>query len=82
MEITSGFYKNDDGMLLHGPNYVLGGSFSLYKEQKDEYAYPISGWYWFSSEEEAREFFNLPKPVPTPPDNYLNNIGITYARNI
>lgn len=62
MENTSGFYKNDEGMLLCGPNYVLAGSFSLYKEQKDEYIYPVHGWYWFDTEEQARTFFNLPKP--------------------
>jgi hypothetical protein len=59
---TSGFYKNDEGMLLYGPNYVLGGGFSLFKEQKDFYEYPVWGWKWFNSEEEARLEYNLPKP--------------------
>lgn len=59
---TSGFYKNDEGMLLYGPNYVLGGGFSLFKEQKDSYDYPVWGWKWFDSEEEARLEYNLPKP--------------------
>lgn len=59
---TSGFYKNDEGMLLYGPNYVLGGGFSLFKEQKDSYEYPVWGWKWFDSEEEARLEYNLPKP--------------------
>lgn len=78
MKNTSGFYKNEDGMLLHGPNFVLAGSFNLYKEQKDGYTYPIHGWYWFDTEEKAREFFNLPKPLePQLPQlfpNPLNNI--------
>jgi len=70
---TSGFFKNDSGMVLNGPNFVLGGSYSLYKEQKDTYTYPVEGWYWFDSEEEAYNYFGIPiptpfvPPVPTPP---------------
>jgi hypothetical protein len=59
---TSGFYKKEYENLLYGPNYVMGGSYNLYKEQKNTYTYPIGDWYWFDSEEEARLFFNLPKP--------------------
>lgn len=59
---TSGFYKNDNGMILYAPNYVEAGSFNLYKEQKDSYTYPTGGWYWFDSEEEAYGFWNLPVP--------------------
>lgn len=74
---TAGFYKNEDGLLVHGPNYVHGGGFSLVKENKDSYQYPIFGWHWFESEEEAREFLNIPKtiesPLPQSIQNYLNN---------
>lgn len=56
---TSGFYKNDNGTLLFGPNRVLNKNFTLYRENKDEYTYPVSGCYWFDSEEEAKAFFNL-----------------------
>lgn len=65
---TSGFYKNDSGFLSYGQNYVLAGSFNLYKEHKDEYSYPYNGWYWFDTEEQAREFFNLPKMYLPPPE--------------
>lgn len=61
---TSGFYKNDNGFLSYGHNYVLSGSYNLYKEEKDSYTYPYNGWYWFDSEDQAREFFNIPKPQP------------------
>lgn len=70
IENTAGFYKNDNGFLSYGQNYVLAGSFSLHKEHKDEYIYPYNGWYWFDSEELAREFFNIPNPNSiTPPIN-------------
>jgi hypothetical protein len=76
MNNTSGFYKNDFGDLLYGPNYVLSGSYNLYKEQKESYEYPVHGWYWFESEDEARQFFNLPpKPIIKNPFDLTNNIG-------
>ena len=65
MNDTSGFYKLD-GILLYGPNFVLNANYELYKETHDQNVYPIDGWYWFDSEEEARTFFNLP-PDPVDP---------------
>lgn len=62
---TSGFYKNDDGMILHGPNYVKAGSFNIFRQHKDEYTYPIGGWYWFDSKEDAYNFWNIPIPQET-----------------
>ena len=62
--MTVGFYKLD-GELLYGPNFVLGAysSYELYKESHMEYTYPTDSWYWFDSEEQAREFFGLPEKV-------------------
>jgi hypothetical protein len=57
---TSGFYKAAEGDLLHGPTTVMGADLQLLREEKDTYDYPVAGWYWFDSEEEAREFFELP----------------------
>jgi hypothetical protein len=59
---TSGFYKNEDGLLLSGPNFVLSGSYNLYREEKHTYTYPIGGWYWFDSIEEACAFFEIEIP--------------------
>lgn len=53
---TSGFYKFD-GELLYGPNYVLNKNYQLTRQTKDEFVYPIDGWYWFNSEEQARLAF-------------------------
>lgn len=72
MEDSSGFYKSDHGQLLFAPNFVLAGSFNLFKEKKDTYEYPIGGWKWFDSEENARIEYNLPKPIePDPTLNFL-----------
>lgn len=57
--MNPGFYKLD-GDLLYGPNFVLNADYSLYKETYDQYTYPVDGWYWFDSEEEAQVYFELP----------------------
>jgi hypothetical protein len=59
MEDTSGFYKNDNGYILYGPNFVLNANYDLRKETKDQHIYPIDEWYWFDSIEEAYTFFGL-----------------------
>ena len=53
------FYKNDNGNLLIGENFVYSPNFSMTKETKDEFDYPIEGWYWFDTEDEAYIFFGL-----------------------
>lgn len=60
MDRGPGFYKLDEMDLLCGPNFVKAPSFSLFKEQKDDYVYPVEGWYWFDTESSARVFFGLP----------------------
>lgn len=47
------FYKVDNGELLVGENFVHTPTASMFKESKDDYTYPIEGWYWFDSESEA-----------------------------
>lgn len=60
MNNTSGFYKNEEGMLLFGPSDVTGQDYHLNRANRTEHTYPVAGWYWFDTEEEARLFFNLP----------------------
>ena len=55
---TSGFYKQFEGQLLYGPSAILHKDFQLKKENKDEYTYPVDGWHWFDSEQEAKDFLN------------------------
>jgi len=55
-----GFYKkSEEETLLEGPNKVLNKNFELYKEEKDNYEYPVDGWYWFDTREEALSFFEI-----------------------
>ena len=56
--MTAGFYKKQDGQLLYGPHIVEGDGYVLLAQDKDTYEYPIDGWIWFESEEEANNFFN------------------------
>lgn len=55
------FYKLD-GSLLEAPNFVLNANYQLHKESKDNYTYPVDGWYWFDTVEEAYAFFNITPP--------------------
>lgn len=51
---TSGFYKNDNGTLLFGPNFVLNKDFELRRETHEQHTYPVDGWAWFDSEDQAK----------------------------
>lgn len=56
-------YQEDIDTVLEGSGWVLNKDYFLEKSKKDTYTYPIDGWYWFDTMEEAREFFGLP-PLP------------------
>ena len=51
--MEKGFYKNESGTLLFAPNFVESKDLQLYKESKDSYIYPVNGWYWFDTLQEA-----------------------------
>ena len=52
--MTAGFYKKqEDDQILYAPYWVEGLDISLVAQNKDQYEYPVDGWYWFDSEEEA-----------------------------
>lgn len=52
---TSGFYKYENGELVHAPNFVCAPTFEIFREQKEQYDYPVQGWQWFESREEAEQ---------------------------
>lgn len=59
-----GFYKYfaDDNSVIHAPNFVINKDWELWIANKDSYEYPVDGWYYFSTEEEAHTFFNYTPP--------------------
>ena len=52
------FFKYMDGVLLFG-RVVSAPTFELTIETKDDFDYPMDGWHWFESEEQARAFFGI-----------------------
>ena len=59
-----GFYKYDNGELLHAPNFVYNKNYTLLKEkklseEKDKNVYPVDGWHWFDTRQEALDFFGI-----------------------
>jgi hypothetical protein len=58
---TSGFYRKTGDRLSFAPNAVRAPDYDLFRVDKDQYDYPVAGWYWFDSEVEARAFFDPPQ---------------------
>lgn len=54
---TSGFYNKLH--MLRAGKFVFGPGFELQRDQKETYNYPVDGWYWFDSAEEAATFFDV-----------------------
>jgi hypothetical protein len=50
METTAGFYKLEDENWLYAPNFVQAPDYTLLKEEKDTYEYPIDGWIWYDEQ--------------------------------
>jgi hypothetical protein len=57
--MNPGFYKVESDMLLHSPTTVESAEYYLNAENPNDHEYPVDGWYWFDSEEEAKIFFNI-----------------------
>lgn len=51
------FYKLDGELL--SSSFVSGPSFDLVADAHEDYTYPVDGWYWFDTPEEANAFFGL-----------------------
>ena len=57
-EDTSGFYKLDEsGDILYASYAVYNKDYTLLKDQKDSFQYPVDGWFWFDTKEEAEKYF-------------------------
>lgn len=60
MIYEEGFYKADGTFLLYGPGPIYGPNFTLTRELKDTYTYPVEGWTWYESSQEAITALGLP----------------------
>ena len=69
--MTEGFYKYEPPILLYG-KWVLDANYQLFAETKDDYEYPIDGWYWFYSQEEAHSFFKINKKIKEVEEESIN----------
>lgn len=78
------FFKVDPvtGSLLTGPNFVLNSAYELYAELKDTYEYPVDGWHWFETEDEARTTFGLPPAEDISPEPVFSAPKPPAARRI
>lgn len=54
---NAGFYKLDQDEILYAPNYVEGFGYSLTMESKHEYTFPVDGWIYADSHEDAVAYF-------------------------
>ena len=57
--MTAGFYKKENDTLYYAPNIIEGDGYVLIAQDKDQYEYPIDGWNWFDSEEEAKSLLEI-----------------------
>lgn len=48
---TSGFYNKS--FMLRAGEFVYGPGYSLRRDMKDSYRYPVEGWWWFDTAEQA-----------------------------
>jgi hypothetical protein len=54
---TSGFYSKEH--MLRAGKFVYGPGFTLHRDSKDDYTYPVQGWYWYDSAELAAQSFQV-----------------------
>lgn len=53
MEEAQGFYKESEDLSWeYAPNFVYAPTYTLVKELKDTYIYPIDGWNWYDQQPE------------------------------
>lgn len=72
---TQGFYKKDGEQIIFTNNTVQGPNYLLVISDKDEYDYPVDGWIYAASLDEAIAYFaannssNI-QPFDVQPENY------------
>jgi hypothetical protein len=54
---NAGFYKKQETEILYAPNIVEGPSYLLIITDKDDYDYPVDGWIYANSFDDAISYF-------------------------
>lgn len=73
---TNGFYKNINESVFFAKNNVHHKDYDLNINNRENYSYPIDGWFYFDSKEDAYAFFDLEIPIinDNNDDQQYNNI--------
>ena len=53
------FYKLDNEEILEAPNGVYTPTNIITKDNYKDFNYPVEGWYWFDTIEEAYSFYGI-----------------------
>ena len=62
------FYKLESPEVLHvAPNYVLNQNYQLKASNYQDYTYPVDGWWWFDTDQEAYQALGYIPPEPEQP---------------
>jgi hypothetical protein len=59
---TSGFYKAQGEDLLYAPIFVQSATSTLLRSGRENYLYPVDGWRWFDSKEDAYQYHQIAIP--------------------
>jgi len=59
---SCGFYKVFDGLIVFGGLFVVDdiSDLDLNQENMVDLVFPVQGWYWFDTKNQAAAFFGLP----------------------
>lgn len=68
------FYKLDNNQLLVGDVFVYGPTFTLQSTLHETYEYPVDGWYWYDTLEEAEAALNFAPVISSIYDTILTGI--------
>lgn len=73
---TRGFYKTIDNHVFYAEKNVHNKEYNLSIDEYNLYEYPVDGWYYFDSKEDAYAFFDLEIPIinDNNDDQQYNNI--------
>ena len=52
--------QNSSGGFFVAPKFVQGDNYELSEAGHAANSYPVDGWYWFTTAQEAYDFFGIP----------------------